>query len=207
MSPDRNLIGTWLTGWTRARAVSLPVDLGDCWRVDLDWAHQAQRFVFPRPTPELERLGRIITDPLIYLKAFITADTMRALLPPNWVIEAQCEMMRLDKLDAPPPVCPDGYRLDVDSRHARLFAGGTSVAEGQVVVEQGLAAFVGIKVDTAHRRRGLGRTVMQALMRIARDHGADEGALVATQQGRQLHATLGWRDSAPYVSAYPNIHR
>jgi GNAT superfamily N-acetyltransferase len=207
MSVDRELIETWLTGWARARDVGQPADLGDCWRVEIGWPSQKMRYVFPLPSRELPNLAATITDPLIYLKAFVTADAMTALLPPGWAVEPQCVMMLLDDLNSTQPVLPAGYRLEQGGRNARILYADAVVASGQVVEEKSLAVFVGIKVDAAHRRRGLGRAVMGALTAMARDLDARRGALVATQEGQALYQALGWRDYAPYVSAFPNIQR
>ena len=204
MPLDRDLIGTWLTGWARARKVGAPVAQGDCWQVEIGWPSQARRFVFPLPSPQLSRLAQTITDPLVYLKAFQPAGAMQAQLPPGWVLEPQCAMMLLDVPDAPVQACPDGYRLQQDGSSARILAGDAIVASGQVVIENGLAVFVGIKVDAAHRRRGLGRIVMAALTAMARDAGVRQGALVATPEGQALYRALGWREYAPYISAHPH---
>ena len=207
MTIDPQLIGTWLHGWARARGVGMPRDLGDCWQVQIGWPSQRMRYVFPLPSPQLSTLAATITDTLVYLKCFTTIESMMTLLPSGWMVEPQCAMMLLDDLNAPTPVCGDGYRLDTNGRTACVVVGDAAVAEGQVVVEQGLAVFVGIKVNPAHRRRGLGRVVMGALTAMARDLDAQRGALVATQEGQILYRALGWRDYAPYVSAFPNIQR
>lgn len=208
MNGDRERIGTWLAGWARARDVGVPVDRGACWEVEIGWLSQLRRYVFPLPSPELPRLARAIIDRRVYLKAFLPARDMAVLLPPGWVLEPQCQMMLLDILAVSPPICPAGYRLQQNDRKASILFDEGVVAEGQVVQERGLAVFVGIKVDPAHRRLGLGRAVMGALTVMAQDRGANHGALVATQEGAALYRSLGWKDHAPYISAHPgNIQR
>ncbi|QRN81683.1 MAG: GNAT family N-acetyltransferase [Nocardiopsis sp. BM-2018] len=58
-----------------------------------------------------------------------------------------------------------------------------------------------IRTGPGHRRRGLGAAVMGALVSRAREHGAEEGLLVFTPQGRGLYTRLGWRVRASVVVA------
>jgi ribosomal protein S18 acetylase RimI-like enzyme len=55
-----------------------------------------------------------------------------------------------------------------------------------VVIVGASAVFDRIETDPAHRRRGLGRTLMTRLGGLAVQDGAETGTLVATPDGRAL---------------------
>jgi GNAT superfamily N-acetyltransferase len=63
------------------------------------------------------------------------------------------------------------------------------------------AVFDRIETDLAHRRRGLGRTIMSELARLAFQDGASRGALVATPDGRALYSAMGWQLHSLYTTA------
>ena len=101
---------------------------------------------------------------------------------------------------------PDGYELLVEQEGALLSAivtaaDGTLAASGHAALLEAHAIFDRIETQEAHRRRGLGSRVMQALGRAARDCGAHHGVLVATPDGRALYTGLGWRLHAPFTTA------
>ena len=205
MRVNPKLAGIWLTGWALARRTPMPVNLGDCWRVDVGWPDQKARYVFATPSERLPCLAAI-AEPHVFLKTFLPVDAMASLLPPGWSLDPQRVMMIHETL-APAAACPARYRLQQDGRAAEIFDGDIAVSSGQVVVEQGWAIFDSIKVDPGHRRRGLGRALMGILAGMARDLGARQGVLVATQEDRMLYHMLGWRDHALYASAFPSIQR
>jgi GNAT superfamily N-acetyltransferase len=58
-----------------------------------------------------------------------------------------------------------------------------------------------IQTHEQHRRRGLGRVVMNALRQTASKHGGYHGLLVATPDGHALYSTLGWQMHSLYTTA------
>jgi len=157
----------------------------------------------------LRELGAAITQPWIFLKACAEADELRALLPARWEMQPDAFMMTCD--DAPFPgssALPPGYALQVTDDGARtrrahvlvIAHDGTLAASGHLALDDQLAIYDRIVTEPAHQRRGLGRTVMQALQTLSHRHGRHGGVLVATPEGRRLYETLGWRMHAPWAS-------
>jgi len=86
--------------------------------------------------------------------------------------------------------------------HVRVLTpGGDLAASGHVALDETFAIYDRIVTEPAHQRRGLGRAVMHTLQALARTHGRHVGALVATDQGRRLYESLGWRLHAPWATA------
>lgn len=91
----------------------------------------------------------------------------------------------------------DGPVLNVriDDHHGAPAAHGVMVVQGDIAVAHNIATY------RTHRRRGLGRAVMSALVREVTEAGADTGLLIASKQGRHLYAALGWAELAEVISA------
>jgi predicted GNAT family acetyltransferase len=54
-----------------------------------------------------------------------------------------------------------------------------------------------VETGTAHQRRGLGSVGMRTLADLALDRGAVTGILGASDEGRALYESLGWKRHAP----------
>ena len=200
----------WIRGWALTREVAPPVPHADGFHIAVGLPRQAARYVFPHPSPALAELGAAITQPWVYLKACATSEQMRALLPPHWRIEDLHYMMTCEARPFPGSGdVPAGYCLEVDDAaaatgqgHVRVVApDGTLAASGHIALGERLAIYDRIGTEPAHQRRGLGRAVMHALQALARAHGRHEGVLVATDQGRALYESLGWRLHSPWAGA------
>ena len=102
-----------------------------------------------------------------------------------------------------------GYSMHVTDngahrRQARvqvLATDGSLAASGHIALDERHAVYDRIVTEPAHQRRGLGRAVMQKLQALAHAQGRHAGALVATDQGRALYESLGWRVHAPWATA------
>lgn len=202
------LLETWIRGWAASRGRPEPVPEGDGWRVEVGLPDQVRRHVFPAACDTLRERAEAVHAPWIYLKACITTDAMRALLPARWTVQSQTFFMTFDAPLPSPARLPDGYvltvvdSLDGAGRHARVHApDGTLAADGRMVVVDRSAIFDRIGTAAAHRRLGLGRAVMCALHAAAGDEGVTHGLLAATLDGHALYTALGWRVQAPYASA------
>ena len=200
----------WIRGWALTRQVAPPVPHADGWRIDVGLPTQAARYVFRAPSPTLRELGRGITQPWVYLKACATPAQLRDLLPAHWRLEDQHWMMACDATPFPgDDTLPPGYALQVEDDGARdrlahvriVDAQGALAAAGHLALDESFAIYDRIVTEPAHQRRGLGRAVMRALQALAHAHGRDAGALVATDAGRALYESLGWRLHAPWATA------
>jgi len=56
-----------------------------------------------------------------------------------------------------------------------------------------------IVTETAHRRRGLGRAMMNSLAAEAVAGGCSSAVLMASEAGRGLYSALGWELLSPFV--------
>ena len=200
----------WIRGWALTREVDPPVPHADGFHIQVGLPQQAARYVFPGPTRTIAELGTSITQPWVYIKAHATREQLRALLPDRWRIDELHYMMTCDAQPFPgSDRLPAGYALLVDDvarttgqGHVRVVApDGSLAASGHVALDERLAIYDRIVTEPAHQRRGLGSAVMRGLQLLARAHGRHEGVLVATDQGRALYESLGWRLHSPWAGA------
>jgi GNAT superfamily N-acetyltransferase len=142
----------------------------------------------------------------VHVKICETADAVAPLLPQHWIIDERVWMM------VGPASVSDAIRMPEDYTLSMEIDGSIVSAEifhrSGVVAARGKAALVGdrlvfdqIVTEEAHRRRGLGRSIMAALTQAAEAEAAQEGVLVATDEGAALYSTLGWSHHAPVTSA------
>jgi len=97
------------------------------------------------------------------------------------------------------------YRLETELQagviDVRALAAGEPAASGRMTVIGTDAVADMISTEPAHRRRGLGRAVMGALVAEAVEQGATDGLLVASPDGLELYRALGWSVAADMVFA------
>lgn len=74
----------------------------------------------------------------------------------------------------------------------RLETANQVASEGTVGVLGDIAVFDAVETSPGFQRRGLGSCVVSMLTSYALDHGATNGILAATAQGRALYESLGW---------------
>jgi GNAT superfamily N-acetyltransferase len=204
-APDLNLLERWLSGWSLARGLPLPRREDGGLVVDVGLPDQLRRHVFADAGPALRECAARINEPLVFIKACVDGDTLRRALPPPWIVEAPRYLMRCDgpMREAAPPAA---YTIAHARRHGAAIVHivdttGAIAASGQLVVHGATAIFDQIETAPAHRRRGLGLSLMGALDALARQAGVDERLLVATDAGRQLYLRLGWQVLAEYSTA------
>ena len=188
------------------RGVAPPVVADGGHYIAVGQPDQKARYVFP--SLEAERLSGLaarISERFVYLKICEPPEAVRAVLPDHWVIRYPATYMMTGRLHAADLIPPPGYRVDLETvgftRTATVHHGDQQVARGRIVLLEDTALFDQVSTDEAHRRRGLGRLLMQALANDARDQSARHGLLCATQMGRPLYESLGWTVHAPYTSA------
>jgi GNAT superfamily N-acetyltransferase len=206
MAADPELIALFARGWAMTRGVGPPVPRFGGHYIDVGQPDQAARYIFSKlDRTVLAELGRTIRHPWIYIKVCDEPETVRTALPPQWQLRDTPTFMMTTPLIESDSNVAAGYRLslveDGALLRAMVLADGFPVARGRTALLGETALFDQVATDEAHRRKGLGRALMQALSNGARERGASRGLLSATEMGRRLYETIGWTVHSPYTSA------
>ncbi|MEV0503993.1 GNAT family N-acetyltransferase [Streptomyces spectabilis] len=156
------------------------------------------RHVLPEPDESLVRAAAAsVTVPRTWMKMPAEPQVIDPWLPGGWVWEEDGHLMAAD-LVATAPVTPQGYTVTVETVGAVVYvrvrdAAGGQAAKGQMALLAEVAVVDRVVTAEAHRRRGLGSFVMRTLADHAVDRGVGFGVLGATDAGRALYETLGWK--------------
>ena len=205
---EPELIGGWVAARSIARGLPAPVlDHGGL-RVDTGLPGETRRYVFAGPAHGIRALAESIDEPHIPIKICGTGDQLLALVPRRWELQPAAYFMTRDGAGEAAPIPASGYRLEFSIENqataARIVAeDGSVAASGYAAEHGGVFIYDRISTDAAHRRRGLGKALMAALGATQRD-AASRQLLVATEEGRALYVTLGWRVLAPYSTVLIN---
>ncbi len=207
MAADPYLIALFARGWALTRNVRAPEPRHGGLYIEVGKPDQKSRYVFPALEPDIiAELAQRIREPWIYLKICESPDKVRTVLPPGWVIREPDGWIMTSAITPAIAQVPQAYRLSIEEAgtatlQATIRHGNEVAASGRIALLGETVLFDQIITDEAHRRRGLGRSVMQALSNAALDRGAHQGLLSATEMGRALYETIGWSVHAPYTSA------
>lgn len=196
------LIAKWLGARSIARGLPQPVAEHGGLRVDTGLPHELRRYVFAAPAPEIQELARSIDTPHVYIKMCGPAHQLLELVPPGWQLQPGAYLMTMNESRSPVPSVATGYRLQVVTEFpvttARIYTeDDTLVASGHAVEYDGVFVFDRITTEPAHQHQGLGAAVMAALGG-AQQSKAAQRVLVATEAGRALYSTIGWRVRSHY---------
>jgi GNAT superfamily N-acetyltransferase len=114
-------------------------------------------------------------------------------------------------MSAPLTACadvpPTPYEIQITTKGEVVVAtvvdmAGATAASGRLAPAGNCAVIDQVETAPAHRRRGLGTTIMRALSNHAARAGLDTGILVATADGRGLYHALGWTVRSEIAAAY-----
>ena len=202
---DPKLVFAWQAAHSIARSSPPPVHDRGGFRVDTHSEKEVKRWVFPQPCDGLRAIAQEITAPRHFLKLCGSQEELRSALPARWEVQPANYFMTAvaTTLDTRP--LPEGYAMEL--HHAGPVIRACILAPDGDLAASGCAAeaadvFVYDRIETApgHRRKGLGIAVMTALG-AARKSLAGPQLLVATEDGRNLYASLGWAVLAPFATA------
>ncbi len=201
---DPAVLEAWLSARSIARGLPLPIPDHGGFRVDTNSDAEIARWVFPKASSDLEHLAHSISDSRYLLKLCGTADDLQSALPSGWKLHAPGYFMQA-AFKAPIGHPPLGYTIEVKRTgmvsEARVFTeAGELAASGYAVETNDVFVYDRIITEPDHRRRGLGRTLMQTL-HDARHNPSVTELLVATEDGLALYSALGWATISPYSTA------
>ncbi|AOT61019.1 hypothetical protein A4G23_03896 [Streptomyces rubrolavendulae] len=203
---DADITAAWVRGWAVSRGTPPPAE--EPWGYRIEVGRDVLRHVLPEPDePTVRFLCESVTRPYSWLKVLAEPEEVADWITPGWAIPDDPGFMMTARLapggpGAPAPAPPAGYAVHRELHEGvhlvRVLAGdGSLAARGQVAPTGRTAVFDQVETYEAHRRRGLGSTVMRLLHAAAADAGATTGVLAATVEGRALYTSLGWRCHGP----------
>jgi hypothetical protein len=202
---DPTLVFAWQTAHSIARGSPPPVHDRGGFRVDTDSEKEVKRWVFPQQCDGLRAIAHDVAAPRHYLKLCGTNEELRSALPARWEIQPENYFMMaaVTLIDTKP--LPNGYKMELRQTgpvtQARVLAPDGALAASGCAAESA-DVFIYDRIETAqdHRRKGLGIAVMIALG-TARKSLISPQLLVATGEGRNLYASMGWTVLAPFAAA------
>lgn len=202
---DSKLVFAWQAAHSIARGSRPPVHDRGGFRVDTRSEKEVKRWVFPHLCDGLRAIAHDVTAPRHYLKLCGSDEELRSALPARWEVQSANYFMvaAVTAIDTKP--LPNGYRMEL--HQAGPVTRACVIAPDGDLAASGCAAetadvFIYDRIETAHdhRRKGLGAAVMIALG-TAKKSFVSPQLLVATEDGRNLYANLGWTVLTPFAAA------
>ncbi|MGI5472937.1 GNAT family N-acetyltransferase [Streptomyces sp. CA-132043] len=199
-----DIVRTWVAGWAVSRRTPPPVEKPWGFYISVDDSpSEVGRHVLPRTEEPLVRdAAASVSEPRTWMKMPAEPEEIEPWMPRGWVVAWECtgHLMAVD-LVATRPVAPEGYTASVDTVGGVtcvrvLDAAGGQAAQGQLAALGEAVVVDRVLTGKAHRRRGLGAFVMHTLADRAVADGATLGVLGATDAGRALYESLGWKKHA-----------
>ena len=80
----------------------------------------------------------------------------------------------------------------------KIYHQQTLASRGQIAYQNGYAVVDLIETNENYRRQGLATQVMKLLTNYVVENGVTVGLLCASDQGKPLYETLGWRTICQY---------
>lgn len=199
------LIGTWVDGWAGVRGYEIRHEgrVHAALRHDTtgDWEYVIYE-------PSKEELAAVAETLKKHPKRRLTAfndsvdDLLNTANEVGLQVSADDEVLMVTELavhDVEVPLPADGFvfQIERDGTHAYVSLHPEDnqevvAASGHVSAVDGFAIFDRIITGPDFRRRGLGTLIMRALASLAQEHDVEEGLLIASVDGQELYASLGW---------------
>lgn len=200
------LIARWLKAWSMSRKLPLPVIYMSGFKVDVGYEKQIARYVFPELTDDFIRLSQALKEPWVFLKVCASASEVSSVVSSNWKIQPQGYMMSCNE---PMRFCKailnDEYKIEFENYKSTYVVrivtqAGELASIGHLVIIDNMAVYDRIFTEPNHQRKGLASCIIRELEKIAVSKGIFNNYLVATEEGKLLYESLGWKLHCLYTS-------
>lgn len=204
--PD--LVMAWGRGRAISRSTPPPVAVPGGFRAHVDASSGRVRHVLHTHTADvIERITAEQTAAGSQLRLAGPTSALHDAIPPDWTMDAAGHLMTAPFTPHRSGV-PEGYRITVTTEGELTVAvawetNGSPAASARLGRSGAFGVFDQVQTSPAHRRRGLGTALMDALSHRAVDLGMTTGLLVGSDEGRMLYEALGWT----YRSDFPGAFR
>ncbi|WP_288437954.1 GNAT family N-acetyltransferase [uncultured Chryseobacterium sp.] len=193
------IVEKWLKGWCLSREVPFPVSCKSGFHVTVGDEKQKERFVFPELNDDFFKLANSIIEPWIYLKVSVSPDEFIHKIPERWKLQPQGYMMTcFHPMSFGEISLAEGYHLEFSEYNTtfvvRILAeNGDQASIGRVSLIDDIAVYDRIITEKNHQRKGLATFLLKELEKISLSKGVTNNLLVATEEGKLLYETLGWK--------------
>lgn len=201
-----DIIEKWLRAWALSRELPLPIKFKSGYKVDVGYEKQKDRYVFAELNDDFIQLTKTINKPWVFLKVCAPPEDVINRIDEKWVIQPQGYLMSCaSPMNIPKISLPDGYILESENYNSttliKIVTKGRALAStGRVIIVDDIAVYDRILTEENYRRKGLATYLVAELEQIARSKNVYKNLLVATEQGKILYQSLGWKVHSFYTS-------
>lgn len=201
-----DIIENWLKAWSISRELPLPVKFKSGLKVDVGFEKQKTRYVFTELNDDFIQLSKDIDESWIFLKVCAPPSEVKRHVYKKWIVQPQGYMMScFHPMTIPDIYLHNDYKLEITNHNLtytiRIVTQKGEVASiGRLILVDELAVYDRISTDDNNKRKGLGTFLMKELEKIALSKGISKNFLVATEEGKSLYESLGWKLYCLYTS-------
>lgn len=205
-SVSSELIGKWLKAWSLSRKLPLPVNYNSGFKVDVGYEKQITRYVFPELNDDFIHLSQTIVEPWVFLKVCASPNEILGLVSNKWEFQPQGYMMCCNEpMKFQEVRLNDEYKFELENYDSTyviriVTKKGELASIGRLVIVEDLAVYDRISTEPNHRRKGLASILMKELEKNAVSKKTSKSFLVATEEGKKLYESLGWKLYCLYTS-------
>ncbi len=203
---SHDIVEQWLKAWSLSRKLPLPIRHHSGFKVEVGEEKQKIRYVFSEINNDFIELSNQIDEPWIYLKVCASPDEVIKVVSEKWILQPPGYMMFCfgPMKNAVTNLC-QGYRIESEEYNSTTVVRITTESEeqasiGRIVLIDDLAVYDRILTEENHRKKGLASFLMQELEKIALSKGISRNFLVATELGKILYQSMGWKLYSNYTS-------
>lgn len=205
-SVSSDILEKWLNAWSLSRELPLPTKFKSGYKVDVGYEKQKARYVFRELNNDFIKLSETINETWVFLKVCASPKEVKNKLSEKWVIQPQGYMMScISPMNIPNKRLPDGYEIEFDGYNSTTVVKivtkeGELASIGRLVIVDDLAVYDRVSTEENHKRKGLATFLIKELEQIALSKNVHRNFLVATEQGKLLYQSLGWKICSLYTS-------
>lgn len=198
-------LANWAAGYCRARGYADPTPSPAGLWMQIDLPEQVGRHVLTTFEPDAySRLVASVVEPFVYIEALAPRAEIEPLVPAGWTFRDTHWLMSTTLAAAETALPLDYTARVIEGAHTVNIEvdapDGSLAAVGRCGLDGTTATFDRIVTEEAHRRRGLGKAIMNRLAAAAMARGVTTGVLIATPDGRALYRTMGWSEAGEVTS-------
>lgn len=205
-SISSDIIEKWLSAWALSRELPLPTKFKSGYKVDVGYEKQKARYVFAELNDDFIQLTKTIHETWVFLKVCAPPEDVINIIAGKWEIQPQGYLMsRTSPMNIPKINLPDNYIVEFEFYNSttliKIMTKDRELAStGRVIIVNDLAVYDRISTEENHKRKGLATYLIAELEQIAISKNVYKNLLVATEQGKLLYQSLGWKVCSLYTS-------